>query len=198
MRKQTVGECLRVYGTVLCLPTWHDIPLGMGQRLGVVSRLLDSEIPKDGPKLSLSEGRQQQLDEFPSSCKAVVFSWIKRKNVNFALKIQYPCSDSGCLHAVSTKFPDRTLLTGSILLRKCDGTDVWMLICLSLWMGSGASPWSHHQGKVLLKSDLHASIFKPCVSLCTQNIWKVMFLQEKKCINRECFQPSIYRELSTF
>lgn len=170
----------------------------MDQRLGVVSHLLDSEIPKDGPKLSLSEGRKQQLDGFPSSCKAIAFSQIKRKNVIFAPKIRCPCSDSGCLHAVSTKFPDRTSLNGSILLRKCDRTDVWMLICLSVWMGSGASPLSHRQGKVLLKNDLHASIFKPCVSLCTQNIWKVMFLQEKKCINRECFQPSIYQELSTF
>ena len=45
-----------------------DIQLEMSHWLGVVSRLLDSEVPKSGPKFLLSKGRKQLLDDFSGSC----------------------------------------------------------------------------------------------------------------------------------
>ena len=71
---RTVHEesgCRSVSGRAGCLTVvtqmrWHS--LEMGQRLGVASCLLASEIPKRGVKLSLSEVTTQQLDGFSTSC----------------------------------------------------------------------------------------------------------------------------------
>lgn len=45
-------------------------------------------------------------------------------NANFATKIHYQDSHSGCVPAVSKNFPDRTRLTISHLQSKRDGTDI--------------------------------------------------------------------------
>ena len=68
MRKQDMEEGLKAMSAVQLLPRWADIPLELGQWLGVASRLLASEIRKGWPKLSLSEVRKEQLDKFSSSC----------------------------------------------------------------------------------------------------------------------------------
>ena len=39
---------------------------------------------------------------------------------------------AGCVPAGSKNFPDRPRLTCYLLQRKCDGTDVWILDCLTL------------------------------------------------------------------
>lgn len=65
-----------------------------------------------------------------------------------------------------------------------------MLICLSLWMGSAASLWSHHQGKVLLKNDLHASIFKPCVCLFAHKMFgKLCSFKKRNASTESAFSP---------
>ena len=43
----------------------------------------------------------------------------------------------------------QTLVLCISLQRKCDGIDVWKLVCLSLWVW-GPSLQVHHQGKLLL------------------------------------------------
>ena len=53
---------------ILLLPRLVGIPLEMGQRLGVASRLLASHISKDSPKILLSQVRKQQLDGFLGNC----------------------------------------------------------------------------------------------------------------------------------
>ena len=73
MRKQAAGVCLGLLGPLLWLPRRSDIPLELGQWLGVARHLLASEIQKGGPKLSLSEGGKQQLDGFSSSCYGAEF-----------------------------------------------------------------------------------------------------------------------------
>ena len=55
----------------------------------------------------------------------------REKNENFATKVRYPVLQSGCIQTGSN-FPERPTLTGYLLQRKHDGTDVWMLVCLSL------------------------------------------------------------------
>ena len=55
MRKQVAEVCLRVLVAILWLPWWSDIQLYIGQRLVIASSLLAFEIPKGGPKLSVSE-----------------------------------------------------------------------------------------------------------------------------------------------
>ena len=81
------------------------------------------------------------------------------------------------------------MFSRSLLQRKCDGRDVWMLVCLSLWDWR-PSLQSHRQMKLLLKNDFQASVFKQCMTLSTQNAGKAMFLQGSIGINRECvFRP---------
>ena len=48
MRKQAAGVCLGLLGPLLWLPRRGDIPLELGQWLGVARRLLASEIQKGG------------------------------------------------------------------------------------------------------------------------------------------------------
>ena len=57
-----------------------------------------------------------------------------KKNANFNTKIQYPCWHWWCVPTVSKKFPDRPIFTESLLQRKCDRADIWMLVFLSLWV----------------------------------------------------------------
>ena len=68
MEKQAAGVCLEVLIAILWLPRRGDIQLEMSHWPGVVSRLLDSEVPKSGPKFLLSKGRKQLLDDFSGSC----------------------------------------------------------------------------------------------------------------------------------
>ena len=102
------------------------------------------------------------------------------------VRTQYPGSHSVWVPAVSKNFPDRPRITGSLLQRKLDGTDIWMFVCFSLWVWV-PSLWWHSQGKLLLKNDLRASIFKQCVTLSTQNAGKVMLLWWTKGIKKACF-----------
>ena len=55
----------------------------------------------------------------------------QEKNENFATKVRYPVLQSGCI-PTGSNFPERPMLTGYLLQRKRDRTDVWMLVCLSL------------------------------------------------------------------
>ena len=67
MKKQAVRVCLGVLGAIQCLPRIGDIPLELGQWLGITCHHLASEIPKGSPKLKLSEVRKQKLDRFSRS-----------------------------------------------------------------------------------------------------------------------------------
>ena len=102
-----------------------------------------------------------------------------------------PSSHSVCVPAVSKNFPDRPRLTGSLLQRKCDGTDVFILVCLSLLVW-GPSLRSQAQGKLWVKRKVQASTFKWWVSLSTEYPGKAIFFQGRKGNNREC----IFRTLS--
>ena len=64
----------------------------------------------------------------------------QEKNGNFATKIRYPGSYSGCVPAGSNNFPDRPRLTGLLLQRKCDRKDIWILVCISLCVCGGSLP----------------------------------------------------------
>ena len=98
----------------------------------------------------------------------------------------------------SKKFPDRHRVTGSLLQRKCNGTDVGMLVCLSLWVW-GPSLRSHPQGEVQVKKDLQASAFQQYVSLSSQCAGKDIFLRGRKGIKRECvFRPLSSRNCLAF
>ena len=132
MRKQAAGVCLSVLGPLLWLPRRGDIPLELGQWLGVARRLLASEIQKGGPKLSLSEGRKQQCMDFQAVAMVQNFRANLEKKVNFATKVLYPTFNTGCVPAVPKKLTERPRLSGSLVERKRDGKDVWMLVCLSL------------------------------------------------------------------
>ena len=89
----------------------------------------------------------------------------------------------------STNAPDKPRITRSLLQRKCDGTDVWMLLWLSLWVWE-PSLWSRPQGTLPLKTDLQASASKQCVTRSTQNAGKAIFLHGRKGIHRKCvFMP---------
>ena len=132
MRKQAAGVCLGLLGPLLWLPRRGDIPLELGQRLGVARRLLASEIQKGGPKLSLSEGRKQQCMDFQAVAMVQNFRANLEKKVNFATKVLYPTFNTGCVPAVPKKLTERPRLSGSLVERKRDGKDVWMLVCLSL------------------------------------------------------------------
>ena len=93
----------------------------------------------------------------------------------------------------SKNFPDIPRFTGSLLCRKHDGTDVWMLVCLLLWVWV-ISLLSQPHGKLQLKNELQEITFKYCVTLSTHNVGKDIFLQGSKVINRECvFSPLFSR-----
>ena len=104
----------------------------MAQWLGVAGRLFALELSEGGPKLSLTDGRKQQLDGFSSCCKAEPLEGPPREKWNFANKVYYAGSNSQRLSAGSQNFPDRPRLTGSLLQINCDGIDVWMLVCFFL------------------------------------------------------------------
>ena len=62
------------------------------------------------------------------------------KNANFANKLQYARSHSGCLPTGSKHFPERPWLPGSLLQRKRERTDVWMpVLLLYVWV----PPYDH-------------------------------------------------------
>lgn len=124
------------------------------------------------------------------------FRTNRDKNANFATKFMYPSSHSWRVPAVSTNFPDRPSVSGSLLQRECDGTDIFMLLCLSLWVWEPSLP-SHLQRKLLLKNDLQVRVFS-CVwlsahrmlgSLCSLEEWKALTecvfrpLSISKCLN---------------
>ena len=79
---------------------------------------------------------------------------------------------------------------------------MWWIGCLdggllSLWV-LGPSLCSHHQGKLLPKNDLQASLFKQYVSKHTE--CRESYIPSRKVRQqwRVCFQASIYQELSRF
>ena len=119
-------------GAILWSPCRDVIPVQMGPRQGVLSCLLTSEIPKGGAKLALSEGRKQQCMDFQAVAMVQNFRANLEKKVNFATKVLYPTFNTGCVPAVPKKLTERPRLSGSLVERKRDGKDVWMLVCLSL------------------------------------------------------------------
>ena len=54
------------------------------------------------------------------------------ENENFATKVLYPGSNTGCVSTVSKKFIERPRRYGSLVERTRDGKDIWMLVSLSL------------------------------------------------------------------
>ena len=69
--------------------------------------------------------------DFQEEARLPHFRAHREKSRNFAM-VQYPGSHSRCVPAGSKNFPDRPRLTGSLLQRKRDGKDIWILVCLSL------------------------------------------------------------------
>ena len=113
----------------------------------------------------------------------------QEKNVNFAPRSCIQVDTQGASPKGSTNAPDKPRITRSLLQRKCDGTDVWMLLWLSLWVWE-PSLWSQPQGTLPLKTDLQASASKQCVTRSTQNAGKAIFLHGRKGIHRKCvFMP---------
>ena len=160
----------------------------MGLWWGVASHLLASEIPKGGSNLTLSEVRKQLLGGFWSRPPPL---GPQEKNANFVIQVWYPYWHPWCVHTVFNKFPDRPRLTASLLQRKHDVTDIWMLVCLFLWVWGP----SYGSGSGEFESDKWppASTFHQCVSLNTQYAGKVIFLQGRRGINTEC----VFRPLSS-
>lgn len=101
--------------------------------------------------------------EFEAVARPRCFRANREKDVNFVTNVCYPNSHSICVSAVWKKFPKIARHTGSLLQRKRDGSHVWMLVLLSLWV-SGPSPCSHCQGKMIVKNDLQANLFMQWLS----------------------------------
>ena len=70
--------------------------------------------------------------DFQAVATAQSFRANLEKKVKFATKVLYPNFNTGCVPAVPKRLTERPRLSGSLVERKCDGKDVWMLICLSL------------------------------------------------------------------
>lgn len=88
---------------------------------------------------------------------------------------------------------DRPRLTGSLLQKKLNGTDIWMLVCHSPWVW-GPFLWSQPQGKLRLKNDLQASVYKQFEILSTQNAGKAIFLPGGKTSSQSVlFRPLLGR-----
>lgn len=101
--------------------------------------------------------------EFEAVARPRCFRANREKDVNFVTNVCYPNSHSICVSAVWKKFPKIARHTGSLLQRKRDGSHVWMLVLLSLWV-SGPSLCSHCQGKMIVKNDLQANLFMQWLS----------------------------------
>ena len=143
---------------------WHSPGNGPEARSGELPAWFRN--PKGWAKATIVRRKKTAIGWISKQLQGLRILPNQEKNVIFAPKIQYPCSDSGCLRAVSTKFPDGTSLSGLLLLRKCDGTDVWMLICLSLWVGGGGHPHGHTmRGKCYWKmTSVQAYSSRVCLS----------------------------------
>ena len=107
------------------------------------------------------------------------------KNVNFATKVWYPGWHSGCVPIGSKIFANRPSLPGSVQERNHDGTHIWMLVCLSLWVWV-PSLQSQPQGKLWMKIDLQARAFKQCMTLHTENAGVAVLFWVRKGDNRGC------------
>ena len=192
MTKQTAGVCLGLLGPLLWLPRRGDIPLELGQWLGVARRLLASEIQKGGPKLSLSEGRKQQCMDFQADAMAQSFRANLDKKVNFATKVLNPGSNTGCVPSIPKKWTERPRFSGSLVERKRDGRrfGCWFAFPCEC---AGPPYINIVRGKLLLKNDHRAGIFKQCVSVRTHNAGKAVLLQGGRGINRE----RVFRPLSS-
>ena len=70
--------------------------------------------------------------DFQTDATAHSFRPNLEKKANFATKVLYLGSNTGCVSTVSKTFIERPRLPGSLIERKRDGEDVWILICLSL------------------------------------------------------------------
>ena len=155
-----------------------------GNLLGVATCLLASEIPKDWPKLSLSEVRKQQLDGFSAVGRPQCFraSWGKNAKLPAWSSIQVHTQD------VFLQYPRnfQTIL-GSLDLSYRENVMEQMLECLFAFpCECGGFLNGNTVRKLLLKNDLQANIFKKCVTLRAQNAEKAMLLWWRKSINREC------------
>ena len=102
--------------------------------LRVACHLLVSEIPKGGISVSYlcKKEENSNLIDFQTDATAHSFSPNLEKKANFATTVLYPGSNTSCVSAVSKKFTDRPRLSGSLIERKHDGKDVWVLVSLSL------------------------------------------------------------------
>ena len=166
----------------------------MGLWWGVAGRPLASEIPKSGSNLALSEVRKQLSGGFSNRPPSL---GPPEKNANFVIQVWYPCWHPWCVHAVFNKFPHRPRLTGFLLQRKCDVTDVWMLVCLSLWVwGLSLQLRLRKIRKWYMTSSKH---FPPvCVTQHTVCWEHYIPSRKKRHQHRVCFQATIYKELSSF
>ena len=117
---------------------------------------------------------------------ATELNW--EKSVNFATKVRYPLSDSGGVPAVSTHIPQNlgSLVTPTEKTWWNRRLDVGLPFPVSVGdIRTVTTSW-----EVAAEKWPESKHFKRCVSLSTQNTGKVLFLQGRKGINRECvFRP---------
>ena len=124
------------------------------------------------------------------------FGANREKDANFAMNFRYPGSHTRWVQAVYRNFPDKHRLTGSHWISPTEKT--WWNRCLDVGLpfpvSVGALLLVNRDGKLVLKNDLQASLFKQSVTLSTQNAGKDTFCRGRKGINREC----VLRPLWTF
>ena len=72
------------------------------------------------------------LIDFQTDATVHSFRPNLEKKANFATKVLYPGSNTGCVSTVSKKFIERPRRYGSLVERTRDGKDIWMLVSLSL------------------------------------------------------------------
>ena len=87
----------------------------------------------------------------------------REKNANFVIKVLCPSWQPWCVPTVSQKFLDRPGLSEFVLQGKHDVTDIWILVCHSLWVW-GPLLWSQAQGNLWVKEDLQAFSSSECHS----------------------------------
>ena len=171
------------------LPVHHQLPEFTQTHIHRVSDAIQPSHPPLSPSPPAPNPSQHQsLFQWVSSSHEVA-NW--EKNPNFATKVQYPTSDSGCVPSVHKIFPETPRLTGSLLERKRDGPDVSMLVSLSLWVW-GPSLWSHSQGNCYWKMT-SVQAFWSSVWLSTHRILgKVCCCKKSKASRNSVYHASIY------
>ena len=135
MRQQAAGECLSAVCHTVLTQMWHSPGNGPEARSGEPSARFRNQ--KGWTKAIIVRSKKTAIGWIFKQFLGRSILINQEKNTIFAPKFWYPCSDSGCLPAVSMNFPDRTSLSGSLLLRKHDRTDGLYVSFLSLWVGAG-------------------------------------------------------------